>query len=177
MTTMVSSPSVRSGVAALRADWAAAADHERRARERAGGSVSELVTVEYYAAWNAAQRGRTAITAETAGHTLELATDLGDSSHWIPMSTLLISWARAMSGDAGAPDEGHDAYLQCVANGMRWLTTVQLVLCAEGYAHHGHITRARQLVLQSRELEVDCERNLLGPRLAAFTDRLVGERH
>jgi hypothetical protein len=171
LTTLVASPATRSGIAVLRSDWVTAAEHLARARTRAGELTSELVLVEYYAAWDAAQRGQPQLAVQHASRCEKLGEQLGDS-YWGPMSRVLLGWGRSMLGDARGVQVIKDAYAHCEAVGLRFHAIVHLMLCAEAHARHGAMDQARAFLRDSRAALVDHEDELLGPRLKRVANDL-----
>ena len=147
----VSTPTLRSANAVLLEDWAGAAAHLNRARDRARASPNELVVVEHFAGWGAAVRGDAGTALHHASAALKLGQQLGDTAY-LPLSRIVLGWATAMNGDEKGAGMARAAYAECEALSLRFQSAVHLLLCAEASARHGQLEDALALVLESRSM-------------------------
>jgi tetratricopeptide (TPR) repeat protein len=163
---------IRAPMAVIDGDVATADRCLEQARNMAGSSLTDLVSVEYFTAWCAACLGDAARAVRYADACVEVAAKLGEALYG-PMASLISGWAAAMQGDPNGLGTASRAHEQYAAAGLKFLDTVQLVLLAEAHAHHGEQNHARELVQQARELASVTGEHTFSPRLAALADRLV----
>jgi DNA-binding SARP family transcriptional activator len=170
-TMRVFVPGIRAMVAVLRDDTARGEQHLAEARERAGRSAPELVFVEYVAAWTAASVGDARAAHRAASACLELGRLLGES-YYVPMSQVVLCWARSELGDPAAAASACEAYEAVEAAGMRFQSPVHLLLCAEAMSRQGHAEQARRLVARSVVAAEDTGENTLSRRLEEVAGRI-----
>jgi DNA-binding SARP family transcriptional activator len=170
----VSTPTLRSANAVLVEDWAGAAAHLNRARDRARASPNELVVVEHFAGWGAAVRGDAGTALHHASAALELGQQLGDTPY-LPLSRIVVGWATAMNGDEKGAGMARAAYAECEALSLRFLSTVHLLLCAEASARHGRLDDARALVLESRSMAQLTGERTVNHRLEKVAGQILRE--
>lgn len=147
----------------------AAAEQLQRARALPDPSPFVLVTIEFWAAWCASQRGNYEFAATVAGQCAVHARGF----FYETGAGLLEGWAAAMLGDQAGLHRAEAAYDEYVALGIRHQVTTYQVLLAEARAHHGDLERARELIRESRDWSVRTGELTLGPRLRALADRLL----
>jgi DNA-binding SARP family transcriptional activator len=170
-TMRVFVPGIRAMVAVLRDDTARTEQQLAEARQRAGGSAPELVFVEYAAAWTAASVGDARAAHRAASACLELGRLLGES-YYVPMSQVVLCWARSELGDTDAGLSACEAYAAVEAAGMRFQSPFHLMLCAEAMSRQGHPEEARRLVTRSLVAAQDIGERTLSRRLEQVAGRI-----
>ena len=168
----VSAPAIRSAVAVLKEDGPTATIHLDRARDRARSTPNEQVLAEHFAAWGDAVGGDPAAALQHASSAVELGGRMGDS-FYVPMSRVIVGWARAMLGDEDGIEVARSSYAECATMGLRFQATVHLLLCAEACAQHGLVEEGRALVLESRAMAEATGERTLGPRLERVAETLL----
>jgi DNA-binding SARP family transcriptional activator len=172
-TIPVSARTLRSAIALLADDRAAAADLLRSARGKAGTSAPDLVIVEYFSAWSAAviadPSGATSPARACVDHALLLGNSL-----YVPLGRVLEGWSRALQGDESGlllADEAIDGYLE---GGMRFQSVVSALLCAEAHAHYGHHDVAQQRMQEAAKLVESTGELTIPSRLQPLLAATVG---
>ncbi len=136
-----------------------------------GLSLMQSVTIEFWSAWAAAQRGDARVAAELATTCIARAEGLGET-FYVPGCEVIIGWSAAVQGDPLGLDDAQAAFERYVAMGLLHQVTTNLVLRAEAHAHYGQLDIARTLIAESRAVAARTGEATLNPRLCELAGKL-----
>jgi hypothetical protein len=144
------------------------------ATRRAVGAESALVIAMQHRVWLALMRGDVPAARRHAGESRRLAQRL-DYAVYIHEADLVVGWADALDGDQSGADRADLSFDRYLATGIRVFVPLYLLLRAEAHAASGNLSRARQLVRDSRSVRADTGQVCVSPRLLAWAALQVPE--